>query len=114
MLSRRSGPRFADVASPQGLGSWSADSLTDSVRLSFSDGFSGAVVTVAASTQRTDTLRGRIAQHWDSGPPFTTDERGAILVRFACRRGGGAPLTADGDRWARQGSAVGGPAFMVH
>jgi len=63
---------------------WWADSLSDSVRLSFSDGFSGAVAILAAPPNRTDTLLGRIEEHWDMGP--TINQRGAVrAVRFTCR-----------------------------
>ena len=67
--------------------SWSADSLTDSVRLSFSDGFSGAfLVLLAPAGVRVDTLRGRVANAWDFGPPFVTDRAPARAVRLPCPR----------------------------
>jgi hypothetical protein len=58
---------------------WWADSLTDSVRLSFSDGFSGAQVILAASG-RGDTLVGRIEEHWDFAPPNSRGRVRAIRV----------------------------------
>ncbi len=62
---------------------WWADSLTDSVRLSFSDGFSGAEVILAAPNPAADTLNGRIEEHWDMGP--TTNQRGRVrAVRVRC------------------------------
>jgi hypothetical protein len=63
--------------------SWWADSLSDSVRLSFSDGLSGAQVILAAPTPVTDTLFGRIEEHWDVGP--TVNQRGPVrAVRLRC------------------------------
>jgi hypothetical protein len=56
---------------------WSADSLTDSVRLSFSDGFSGAHVILAAPPGHLDTLRGRVEERWDFRP---TNQRGAVYA----------------------------------
>jgi hypothetical protein len=52
--------------------SWTADSLSDSVRLSFVDGFSGAVFVLAARPGRPDTLIGRRFEQWDFGPMETT------------------------------------------
>jgi hypothetical protein len=64
---------------------WWADSLTDSVRLSFSNGFSGAfLVLLAPAGVRADTLRGRIANAWDFGPPFVTQRASAHGVRVPC------------------------------
>ena len=63
---------------------WWADSLTDSIRLSFSDGFSGALVILAAPPTVADTMWGRIEEHWDMGP--TVNDRGRVLaVRLRCR-----------------------------
>ncbi len=62
--------------------SWYADSLSDSIRASFSDGFSGAEVILAAPG-RVDTLWGRIVENWDMGP--TTNDRGRVYaVRVRC------------------------------
>jgi hypothetical protein len=64
--------------------SWWADSLTDSVRLSFSNGFSGAfLVLLAPAEVRVDTLRGRIANAWDFGPLFVTQPAPARAVRVS-------------------------------
>jgi hypothetical protein len=64
--------------------SWMADSLTDSVRLSFVDGFSGAVFVLNAEAGRTDTLRGRVLESWDAGPPFETARGAAYAIREPC------------------------------
>jgi hypothetical protein len=64
--------------------SWTADSLTDSVRLSFVDGFSGAVFVLNAPAGRTDSLYGRVFESWDAGPPFFTPRGRASAVREAC------------------------------
>lgn len=61
---------------------WSADSLTDTVRISFSNGFSGAVFVLSAPPG-SDTLRGRAYESWDVGPSIT--RRGAAhAVRVRC------------------------------
>jgi len=66
--------------------SWWADSLTDSVRLSFSNGFSGAfLVFLAPPGVRVDTLHGRIANAWDDGA-VVTDRASARAVRVPCPR----------------------------
>src|SRR5215475_7991897 len=64
--------------------SWTADSLTDSVRLSFVDGFSGAVFVLDAPAGQTDTLRGRVFESWDAGSPFVTPRGPAYAVRELC------------------------------
>ena len=65
---------------------WWADSLSDSIRVSFSDGFSGAVVILAAPPAAHDTLRGRIEEHWDVGPTITG--RGMVrAIRIRCSDG---------------------------
>ncbi len=61
---------------------WWMDSLFDSLRISFSDGFSGAFVTVAAPSTHGDTLRGRIEEDWDYREP--TSHGPAYAVRVAC------------------------------
>jgi len=62
---------------------WWVDSLTDSLHLSFVDGFSGAVLALAPRTA-SDTLYGRIEEHWDVGPPFATSQHSARGVRVTC------------------------------
>ena len=61
---------------------WSTDSLSDSLRLSFVNGFSGAqfVFLLAA---RSDTVHGRASESWDIGPSVT-DRGQAFAVRIAC------------------------------
>ena len=61
---------------------WWADSLSDSVRVSFSNGFSGAFLTLAAVRGRVDTLRGRIEEDWDYRSP--TSRGPAYAVRVQC------------------------------
>ena len=51
---------------------WMADSLSDTVRLSFVDGFSGAVFVLAAPPGRRDTLTGRRFEAWDFSPAETS------------------------------------------
>ncbi len=65
---------------------WRADSLSDSIRLSFSNGFSGATLVVAPLKQFSDTLLGRIEEHWDFGPPFATSRGRGRAVRVPCVR----------------------------
>jgi hypothetical protein len=66
---------------------WRADSMSDSVRISFSNGFSGAFLVLAAPQQpRADTLSGLIANSWDFGPPFVTDRAFVQAVRVRCTR----------------------------
>jgi hypothetical protein len=67
---------------------WSADSLTDSIRISFSDGFSGAYFVLAASVSHLDTLRGHAEEHWDFGPPTGRGRARAVRVRCASSPGG--------------------------
>src|SRR5262245_22616954 len=63
---------------------WLADSLSDSITLAFSDGFSGAYAILAAPPDKTDTLSGRIEEHWDMGP--SVNQRGPVrALRIQCR-----------------------------
>lgn len=63
--------------------SWASDSLSDSLRLDFGNGFSGAVFVLAAPPGILDTLRGRVEERWDVGP--SADHRGsAVAVRVPC------------------------------
>jgi len=66
--------------------SWLVDSTTDTLRLLFSDGFSGAAVIVVAARSSGDTLRGRIEEDWDVGPPFVTNRGNGRAVRIRCRQ----------------------------
>src|SRR5262249_33184762 len=49
---------------------WSLNPARDSAAFDFGDGFSGAVIAFAAADAERDTLRGRVTEHWDYGPPF--------------------------------------------
>ena len=60
---------------------WWADSLSDSINVSFTTGFSGAFLVLAASPQ-VDTLRGYIEDHWDFSDPTGRDK--AYAVRVPC------------------------------
>ena len=74
-----------DVGSPGGqLWSWSADSLSDSIHLSFIDGFSGAYLILNASPGHLDTLPGRIGIVWDLGPSVTKEGK-VRAIRVPCR-----------------------------
>ncbi len=64
--------------------SWSADSLSDVVYLSFSNGFGGAELILQAPPDA-DTLRGRIVENSDFGPSTMARGRG-MAVRRACQR----------------------------
>lgn len=65
---------------------WSADSLSDSIRIGFSNGHSGSrlVLALPAGAATADTLRGRAYEHWDFGPPWYTFHRSAYAVRQPC------------------------------
>jgi hypothetical protein len=76
----------APLRQPSQPPQWTADSLTDSVRLSFVDAFSGAVFVLDALAGRTDTLRGRVFESWDAGPPFVTPRGPAHAIREVCPR----------------------------
>ena len=66
-----------------GTFSWRLDSVTDTLELSFIDGFSGAKLRLDATPPLGDTLRGRIAEHWDLGP--SENDRGAAsAIRVRC------------------------------
>ena len=62
---------------------WSADSLSDTIRVSFVNGFSGAVFVLAAPPGHVDTLRGRALEFWDYGPSETR-RGGAHAIRMQC------------------------------
>ena len=62
---------------------WWADSLSDSITISFVNGFSGAVFILAPFDGTAERLAGRAEEHWDLGPTITP--RGAAsAVRVAC------------------------------
>lgn len=61
---------------------WWADSLSDSIDISFTTGFSGAFLVLAPSPSG-DTLRGYIEDHWDFGDPTRVGTK-AYAVRMPC------------------------------
>ena len=63
---------------------WRADSLTDTVRISFVDGFSGAEFVFSVPLGARDTLRGRALHHTDVGPPHTYSLGVAHAIRISC------------------------------
>ena len=63
---------------------WSVDSVADTLLLSFSDGLSGTSMSLAIPPESRDTLRGRIDENWDVGPPFTTSRGRGYAVRTTC------------------------------
>jgi hypothetical protein len=83
---RDSTNRVVGVTPATGLASsWSADSLTDSIRIRFSDGFTGSgFVFALPSATRSDALFGRAYTFVDAGPPYRTDRGPAFAVRYSC------------------------------
>ena len=67
----------------RGQSQWMRDSLSDSVRLSFSSGFGGTIFTLGAG-QDVWMLRGRAAQFRDFGPDAGTVGSPAFAVRIDC------------------------------
>ena len=63
---------------------YAGDSLTDSVRLSFVNGFSGALLVLNARPRQSDTLVGRVFESRDYGPPFEVPRGGAKAVQIPC------------------------------
>ena len=63
---------------------WSLNSSGESATFGFGDGFSGATIQFNARDADRDTLRGRVTEHWDYGPPFSYDKGVAYAVRRAC------------------------------
>jgi hypothetical protein len=62
---------------------WEYDPETDSLELSFNNGFSGAALLLHAPPGPRDTLRGTIHENWDVGPISTTPVS-AYAVRVSC------------------------------
>lgn len=96
--------------SDRGRSGWMRDSLSDSVRLAFSSGFSGTVFTLT-SGRTTGLLIGRATQFWDFGPPFETDGGPVGARRIHCPRGEleivsapFGPLLEMTRRWSRASS----------
>ncbi|HYW14142.1 MAG TPA: hypothetical protein VE871_19410 [Longimicrobium sp.] len=63
---------------------WAADTLSDSVRINFNAGLSGSELIVLPRPAPADTIRGRAVEHWDMGPPFTTEAGPVTMIRIAC------------------------------
>jgi len=63
---------------------WWVDSLDDTVHMSFSNGLSGIALIVGERVGTGDTLRGRIEDHWDFGPPFVAPHGRGMAVRVPC------------------------------
>lgn len=67
----------------RGLNAWSADSLSDSIRVIFTSGFSGTWFTFSIPSGTTaDTLRGFAVERWDYKPD--TQRGAAFAVRRRC------------------------------
>ncbi len=64
---------------------WWADSLNDSIRLMFSDGYGGAYFALAPRRGSSDTLVGRAENRWDFTRP--TERRSARAIRRPCAAG---------------------------
>ena len=79
-LGERAGS--VDLGLGGGLGWWQ-DSVTDSIQLSFVNGFSGTGLTLNAPEPLGDTLRGRIVEHWDFGPG-NIDRGAGSAIRVRC------------------------------
>ncbi|HEX8275320.1 MAG TPA: hypothetical protein VF615_21990 [Longimicrobiaceae bacterium] len=77
------GPRSEDFGMPH---VWAADSLSDTLRVWFTNGYSSTVVALRFRVDA-DTLHGRLVGESDAGPPFITDKGRALAVRVACRGG---------------------------
>jgi hypothetical protein len=60
--------------------SWWADSLSDSIRISFSDGHSGTLLVLSAPDNHGDTLHGRLGESWDFAPDTPHGKGKAIHV----------------------------------
>lgn len=79
------GRGLADEARTTRFLYWAADSLSDSIHVRFSTGFSGTELIVLPRAAPGDTLRGRAVEHRDMGPPFTTDAGPVTMIRVPCR-----------------------------
>jgi hypothetical protein len=78
-------PVYRDPISREMHPRWSADSLTDTVRLFFTNGFSGAFFALNLPVKsHSDTLKGRADSFIDVGPPFERSLGDAWAIRRAC------------------------------
>jgi len=89
LLSPRFNPEWNEKAEAWGWTVWIADSLSDSVRIAFSTGFSGTVVVLNYPRSAHDALSGRIEERWDTGPSPTSNRR-VRAVRRECPAKGAA------------------------
>jgi len=65
---------------------WSADSLTDSVRIKLYTGFGGITIILSlADSVLKDSLPAVAVRSHDFGPPFDDPPTPALLVRFPCQ-----------------------------
>ncbi len=66
---------------------WRADSLTDSIRITFSNGFSGSnfVLALGQEDPVPDTIYGYAREYYDAGPPWTKAVGSAMAVRVPCQ-----------------------------
>ena len=71
----------------RGWVTWRADSLTDSIRISFSNAFSGSVFVLALVQQAPlpDTIYGYAREFYDAGPPWTKAMGPTMAVRVPCQ-----------------------------
>jgi len=63
---------------------WSLSPGGDSAAFYFHDGLSGASIQFAAADADRDTLRGRVTESFDLGPPWSYDRGRAYAVRRTC------------------------------
>lgn len=78
-------PAYRDPVSREMHPRWSADSLTDTVRLVFTNGFSGAVFALNLPVNsHSDTLKGGAETFTDVGPSFDSPRSTAWAIRRDC------------------------------
>lgn len=93
---RRPAVRFDTTWSPlplelepgiRGWVKWQADSLTDSIRISFSNGFSGSsfVFAMVQHAPFPDTIHGYAREFYDYGPPWSKAMGSTTAVRVPCQ-----------------------------
>ena len=72
----------SDPDAHRGTQYWSAESLSDSIRIRFHTNFSGSELFVNTRAG-TDTLHGHAVEHWDIGPS-TNDAGPVTAIRVHC------------------------------
>jgi hypothetical protein len=75
-----------ELALQYGSQAWWADSLSDSLHLSFSDGYSGTHVVLRMGQRPDSVMEGRIEEQWDVQPPGVTPRGRAQARRVTCVR----------------------------